>query len=222
VAVHLEPYIGRTVESVEADLAHLREAGIGKIYVYQPFSLDETGWNAMIGRFDDLELHAETMDVARAAARGFDGVYTYDVFTVRGGSFSGLCARARAAGLSCAPSVGPGYNASRSTRDTRIRSRQNGRTYDDMWRAAIAAHPDRITITSYNEWHEGTQIEPARRHPKTIFDAYQSYEGAYRRYGRAAERAYLVRTAYWTKAYRVAAAAVSLVRQVAHAFDDVG
>jgi len=25
-----------------------------------------------------------------------------------------------------------------------------------------AARPDRINITSFNEWHEGTQIEPAR------------------------------------------------------------
>ena len=32
-----------------------------------------------------------------------------------------------------------------------------------MWRAAIAARADRVTITSYNEWHEGTQIEPAAR-----------------------------------------------------------
>ena len=30
-----------------------------------------------------------------------------------------------------------------------------------MWKAAIRAGADRVTITSYNEWHEGTQIEPA-------------------------------------------------------------
>jgi hypothetical protein len=88
-----------------------------------------------------------------------------------------------------------------------------GKTYDGMWRAAIAAEPDRITITSYNEWHEGTQIEPARRHPGTILGEYASYEGAYGRTGEAAERAYLARTAYWTKTYRVAAAVTKALRQ---------
>ena len=31
-----------------------------------------------------------------------------------------------------------------------------------MWRGAVRARADLVTITSYNEWHEGTQIEPAR------------------------------------------------------------
>ena len=84
--------------------------------------------------------------------------------------------------------------------------RRAGKTYDEMWRAAIAAKPDRVTVTSYNEWHEGTQIEAARRRPKSMYGSYESYEGAYGRTGRAAEQAYLVRTAYWTKTYRVAAA----------------
>jgi glycoprotein endo-alpha-1,2-mannosidase len=35
-----------------------------------------------------------------------------------------------------------------------------------MFKAAIAVKPEIITITSYNEWHEGTQIEPAA--PKMI------------------------------------------------------
>jgi hypothetical protein len=75
-----------------------------------------------------------------------------------------------------------------------------------MWKAAVAARPERITITSYNEWHEGTQIEPAKRRPKSLYGAYASYEGAYGLSGKSAERAYLVRTKYWTSVFRVAAA----------------
>jgi glycoprotein endo-alpha-1,2-mannosidase len=141
-------------------------------------------------------------------------VYTYDVYAVRGGAFAGFCKRATNAGIACSPSVGPGYNASRATPDHRVRSRRAGTTYDGMWRAAIASRPDRITITSYNEWHEGTQIEPARRRGSTIYGAYDSYEGAYGLEGKAAERAYLVRTAYWTATYRVAAAAERVLRHV--------
>ena len=62
-----------------------------------------------------------------------------------------------------------------------------------MWSSAIRARPDVVTVTSYNEWHEGTQIEPARSNNS----GYESYEGAWGLRGRAAETAYLDRTAFW-------------------------
>ena len=46
------------------------------------------------------------------------------------------------------------------------------RYYDNEWKAAIAAHARWVGITSFNEWHEGTQIEPAARGK---FDAAQKF-----------------------------------------------
>jgi glycoprotein endo-alpha-1,2-mannosidase len=222
VAVQIEPYEKwqRTLEVLQQDLAHLQSLGIGRVYVYQPFDelMDESAWRELTTAYPDIEFYGQTDDVDRAVAAGFKGVYTYDVYAVRGSSFRGLCARAHAAGIACAPSVGPGYNASRTTGDARIRSRREGATYDSMWRSAIAARPDRVTITSYNEWHEGTQIEPAKRYPETEYGSYASYDGAYGRHGRAAENAYLVRTTYWTERYRLAAAAAAVLRELAAVF----
>ncbi|MGB7600913.1 MAG: glycoside hydrolase family 99-like domain-containing protein [Candidatus Sulfotelmatobacter sp.] len=42
-----------------------------------------------------------------------------------------------------------------------ITRRRGGETYRILWREAIAAQPDYILITSWNEWHEGTEIEPS-------------------------------------------------------------
>ena len=226
VAVQIEPYEKwqRTADVLTRDLGHLQDVGIRRVYVYRPFdgTIDDESWAELIKAYPAFEFYAQTTEPARAAADGFNGVYTYDVFSIRGGSFAGLCARAHAAGIACAPSVGPGYNAYRSTGDERIRSRRNGKTYDNMWQAAIAARPDRITITSYNEWHEGTQIEPAKKHPPELYAPYGNYEGAYGKYGVASQRAYIVRTTYWTQAYRLAAAANALLEKLARSLDGSG
>lgn len=49
-------------------------------------------------------------------------------------------------------------------------------------------------MTSFNEWHEGSVIEPASSSPP---GAYETFDGAYGHTGTAAETAYLTRTAYW-------------------------
>ena len=115
-----------------------------------------------------------------------------------GKSFRRMCKAAHRLGLACAPSVGPGFDSFRATGELRIRPRSDGRWYDHMWSAAVRSAPDVVTITSYNEWHEGTQIEPAR----ATAGLYATYEGAWGLSGTRAERAYLERTAYWVKRLR--------------------
>lgn len=39
--------------------------------------------------------------------------------------------------------------------------RKEGGIYRSLWDAAIQAEPNWILITSFNEWHEGTEIEPS-------------------------------------------------------------
>jgi glycoprotein endo-alpha-1,2-mannosidase len=113
--------------------------------------------------------------------------------TWNGAHFGRICAQARAVGILCAPSVGPGYDARLATGDSVVRPRLSGATYDRMWRTALRAGADLVTITSYNEWQEGTQIEPARAQIGSA-----SYEGAWATSGVAAERAYLAATKRWT------------------------
>jgi hypothetical protein len=134
-------------------------------------------------------------------------VYTYDIVTFGGNVFARLCAEARRVRLLCAPSVGPGYDARRGSRDPRVKPRRAGRTYDSMWRAALAAHPDRVTITSFNEWHEGTQLEPAAAAPRHGRYRYATYDGAWGLHGAAAANAYLARTAQWAAAYATSTSA---------------
>lgn len=126
----------------------------------------------------------------------FDGFYTYfgsDGFTYGSNTknWPRLASFARQHKLLFIPSVGPGYidTRIRPWNNSTTRSRQQGRYYDDMFKAAIDTLPPLLSITSYNEWHEGTQIEPAvpKQIPGFTYLDYQPLAPNY----------YLKRTAHW-------------------------
>jgi glycoprotein endo-alpha-1,2-mannosidase len=58
----------------------------------------------------------------------------------------------------------PGYD------DTKIRKpglntkRLDGQLYQAQWDAALSYGPDWVIITSFNEWHEGSEIEPSEQY----------------------------------------------------------
>jgi len=118
-----------------------------------------------------LSLFHDRRDVDFVQAAGFDGAYTY--FAASGfteGSnaehWSEMRQRMAANGKLFYPSVGPGYNDTliRPWNHLQTRERRRGAYYDSMWERALHAAPHGVTVTSFNEWGEGTQIEAARPH----------------------------------------------------------
>jgi hypothetical protein len=62
-----------------------------------------------------------------------------------------------------AAGVSPGWNDTRvpGRAHPHITPRRDGATYRASWAGAKASRPDLITITSWNEWFEGSNIEPS-------------------------------------------------------------
>lgn len=191
VAFHLEPYPGRSAETVREDVKYLldrvgsspallRLHGKPFFYVYDSYHISSTEWASILANESKLTVRGTLYDgifIALFLNKGdgenvidghFDGFYTYFAseavsYGSKHSNWKALAALAKETGKLFAASVGPGYN------DTRIRpwnavttvDREGGRTYDRAWSAATEAGADIVSITSYNEWGEGTQIEPA-------------------------------------------------------------
>lgn len=63
--------------------------------------------------------------------------------------------------ISCATVI-PGYDDSNvRPKNPIIRLRDEGKLYKELWENAIKANVDWVLICTFNEWHEGTEIEPS-------------------------------------------------------------
>ena len=213
LAVHLEPYVGRTVATVEQDVGYLRSLGVRDVWVYNVQGLPAADFAAARVRMGaDMRIMGNSTNpvavksgafAAYALAAGFDGIYTYDAVRYAPWEFATVCASARQVNLLCSASASPGYVASRTKPgDTQFLARDGGARYDATWMGAIDAGSDIVSITSYNEWHEGTQIEGAV--PFCFIDGTCSpgYEGAYGTSGASSPGAYLARTVLWSSIFR--------------------
>ena len=107
------------------------------------------------------------------AACVFDGIHTYNTAAkLRGRSpgqvkswanaaYRQWVAAADAFGRISAITVIPGYDDTKIRRPGLRVERRDGALYRAQWEAAIGADPHWILITSWNEWHEGSEIEPS-------------------------------------------------------------
>jgi glycoprotein endo-alpha-1,2-mannosidase len=116
------------------------------------------------------------------AARVFDGLHTYNTAGMlrgmepvaarkwAGGTYRSWVELADRAGRISTLTLIPGYD------DTKIRKpglaveRYEGQLYTAQWEEAVEADPHWILITSFNEWHEGSEVEPSLEYGQQYLD----------------------------------------------------
>ena len=112
--------------------------------------------------------------ISTEAARVFDGIHTYNITgQTAGKSLREMRAWARKnyrdwihiAGterIACVTVI-PGYDDTKTGREPPrpITDRHGGDTYRVLWEEAMITNPDWVLLTSWNEWHEGSEIEPS-------------------------------------------------------------
>ena len=225
VAWHIEPYGNRTATSVVSDVNYLnsrygsspafyRDPAHGNKPAFYVFdSLNITDWSSLDSVTGANIVLAQTTDTSKVAH--FNGMYTYDgIAAATAPGWASAGAYCHQHGMVWAPSVAPGYLDDRAVpgNTTPTVDRDNGAEYDKTWNNAldptIGGSPDWVSVTSFNEWHEGSQIEPASSNPPAGH-GYLTYSGAYGQTGTASSTAYLDRTKYWVDKFDPGAVAPS-------------
>lgn len=191
IAFHLEPYPGRTAASVKQDVTYLlqkygssnamkRIKGLPVMYVYDSYHISAQDWARVLSPGGESSIRGTEFDCffiglwlnagdgASIVEGSFDAAYTY--FASEGFSYgsrtrnwASMSAAMKKAGKLFIASVGPGYvdEKIRPWNTHNTKDREAGKYYDRMWQAAVDADADLVSVTSYNEWGEGTQIESA-------------------------------------------------------------
>ncbi len=167
--------------------AFLRVDGRPVLFAYVRVNqqLTDEGWKRVFGR---LQAEADASDQAAPIIIGdrpprpiralFDGWHTYDpmgqIFHERGRYtdladwaqhvFADWIANGKDTGGITCVTICPGYDDRYFRKPGVFVERNDGQTYRTLWEQAIAADPDWVLITSFNEWHETSEIEPSIEH----------------------------------------------------------
>ena len=150
------------------------------VYIYDSYQIPAQDWAQVFTTDGSLSLRNTPNDVVSIGLltsdssktdiikSGFDGFYTYfaiDGFTYGSTShnWNHLSQFAMGHNLLFIPSAGPGYDDTKvrpwNSHNTKLRN--GGQYYREKMIAGMRAQTKFLSITSFNEWHEGTQIEPA-------------------------------------------------------------
>jgi glycoprotein endo-alpha-1,2-mannosidase len=188
------------------------DSGLPLVFVYDSYLSPAEEWQRLLTSGGDLSIRGTSLDCVMIGLwveknhgsdlhrAGFDGLYSYfatDGFTYGSSTknWPQMAAFARENGMMFVPCVGPGYAdlRIRPWNTVNQRGREDGAYYQRMAAAALAVDPPMIGLTSFNEWHEGTQIEPAQPAEAGGF--------TYQDYGVVDAHGYLKMTLDWITEY---------------------
>lgn len=199
VCFQIEPYPGRKAASVREDViwlsklygghkAYYRVGGKPLFFCYDSYLTSPEDWATVFSPSGANTIRNTPEDVVAIGLlvglgdrndlkeAGFDGFYTYfaaDGFTEGSTStnWPELNRWVVENDMIFIPCAGPGYLDARVRpwNGSNTRDREGGLYYERMFGAAIGSGAEFIGVTSFNEWHEGTQIEPAVPFANGIF-----------------------------------------------------
>ena len=181
ISFHIEPYPGRSAQTVEKDIQDLLErfAEFGStlepvFYLYDSYLIASNHWASVLQPGTPLRQHpakpvvlglvVQQADLNAIRDAHFDGLYSYFashsfVWGSNPANWAEINKWAASNGKIFVPSVGPGYDDERvrpwNSRNTQ--AREAGRYYDRGWTSIVrlGPRPKYLSITSWNEWHEG-------------------------------------------------------------------
>ncbi len=173
--------------------AYLRVDGKPVVFFYhQNARLSTNGWAAIRNAVDpgrnSLWIEEGT-DVSPLTV--FDGHHLYSVtwanrtdMRYTANKFARLV-RAKAAALGApkiyVATVMPGYDDRKTGRGSAFAvGREDGAYYARSWQAAIGSSPDWVVINSFNEWPEGTYVEPSQAYGNLFMDLTAQWSAAFR------------------------------------------
>lgn len=117
-------------------------------------------------------------DLMDAYENGFQGFATYWVSKYESyysdfNVWESESSKAMERGMLFIPTTSPGYNSTSLSIQNSFKSvsRNNGCHYDMMWDKAISTSSPVVLINSFNNWVQGTSIEPVVNHPKFPLNA---------------------------------------------------